>query len=189
MQQGSRRFFAPRKINEVVFEPGCVSLSYFRQQLYSTTASGRDDESVVGPTLQAENLKFHFLPIIIDSEHAARALPLLKAELVRIDCLHPGKYETSIHENQAPVRVPSDLRIKLYSQPDLLPEFNHEIGLRVIAAIMNANIVKICKEAAQGPFTTDIIVGKYLLVEIWNILVTCTLFRLFASLSHVALLG
>jgi hypothetical protein len=162
-----RQPFPPRKINEVIIEPGCISLSYFRQQYYSQILASRDvsddassaasrKEAISGLRTWANR---RFIPIIIDAEHAARALPLLKEELIRIDRLPMGKYESSISEDQGYVRALSDLRLRPFSRTGL-PAFTPEIGFRVISAIMNANIVKICKAASTGTFTADMIVGK-----------------------------
>lgn len=159
--------FPSRKINEVIIEPGCISLSYFRQQYYSQLVSAREpsDDASSAASKREINASVRtwanrrFIPMIIDAEHASRALPLLKEELVRIDRLPMGKYESPISEDQGYVRSPADLKIRAFSKPGL-PEFTPEIGFRVIAAIMNANVVKICKEASNGTFTADMIVGK-----------------------------
>jgi hypothetical protein len=156
-----------RKINDIVFRPGCVCLGYFRQQLYpQSVQTGRDSAdadsvSTGRKDVSPQTLNLRFIPVIIDPEHAARALPLLKEELVRMDRLPMGRYESCIYEDQGPVRAPSDLRIRPYGRAGL-PEFTPEIGFRVIAALMNASIVKICRAAAKEAVkSADVIVGKY----------------------------
>ena len=91
--------------------------------------------------------KKRFLPLIINEEHANRALPLLEQELIRMDRMRDNIYEFSLNtvvnssQSSNLVSIPPHVR---------LPEFNHIIGMRVISAIMNSAVVSFCKKASQS---------------------------------------
>ena len=53
-----------------------------------------------------------FFPLIIDEEHALRALPLLEEEILRMDCLTEDNYEFPVARDQPPVVTCGQLKIQ-----------------------------------------------------------------------------
>ena len=157
------KIYPKRKIDDVNIYPGCTSLSYYRKMVEKLERA-----SIEGPRVgngKRKAITKRFLPLIIDDEHATRALPLLKAEIVRTDQL--DAYESPVALDQPHVRIPAELKIRPFSKQNL-PCFDHEIGFRVISAIMCADVVNICRNAAQqgmSSFSTDTAVGSLGLCE------------------------
>ena len=78
-------------IKEVYVDLHCVSLTTF---LGFDEDRAHDSENASQNLIQS-NMQRRFIPLIIDAEHADRALPLLMEELVRMDCLKGDFYTFS----------------------------------------------------------------------------------------------
>ena len=83
-----------------------------------------------------------FLPIIVDEEHASRAMYFLLEELVKLDQMTDERY--------AAKRWPNYNNKNTTGSRWALPEFSPTIGLRVISALMNSMVVASVAAAASG---------------------------------------
>lgn len=114
------------------------SLTYF---LEMKREAERSSSSSTAP------FHFHFLPVIIDAEHAEKVLPLLCEELLRIDrTRYPTAgwgstfpYNCPIRPDQGPVVSVSDWGSPPYFSPALpphlpfkLPPFDAVVGFRIV---------------------------------------------------------
>lgn len=113
----------------------------------------RGNQPLLGEVKQDLHHKFRFIPLIIDEEHAARALPLLQEELVRLDRLNNKNYELSVSlkelDRMSGGSTPT-VAINRLNNLFQLPEFDPEIGFRVISAIMNATVVSFSMKAQSN---------------------------------------
>lgn len=159
----------------------CISLSYFRKYLKklhsstvvtsTTTANAIDDkeefgekkELICGIKCRLKG-KRRFFPLIVDEEHAERAYELLCEEIVRSDQLSDQEYESplDLEEEECGMRShghEQPYRIKTY-QSIQLPDFNCQIALRVISAVMNSMVVMFSTNAGEGKISDPALVGK-----------------------------
>jgi hypothetical protein len=83
----------------------CLSLSAYLESIRDSQCCDNDkDLSLSKNTIRVSEVP-RFLPLIIDEEHASRALPLLKEELVRLDRIvnySPDCVSVSLDQNAVP---------------------------------------------------------------------------------------
>jgi hypothetical protein len=87
------------------FSPSASSMKYDRKTVNRLRAAKRNKDSKSRYTTR-------FLPLIIDEEHAVRALPLLTEELLRLDRLNEEFYECPVRKDQPPVVTRDQLKIQ-----------------------------------------------------------------------------
>ena len=116
--------------------------------------------------------KRRFFPLIVNEEHAERAYELLCEEIVRSDQLSDHEYESPLdlgaeerhgmgsteqrqNHEQYFYRIKSNK-----SHHPHLPDFNCQIALRVISAVMNSMVVMFSTNAGEGKISDPALVGK-----------------------------
>ena len=105
------------------------------------------------------HVQSRFLPMIIDANHSARALELIKDELVCLDVCSPKDYVWAVRVDQGLVRSPSQLQ--LHRPRSELPPFDHKIGLRVISSLMSASVLKMFEShGTPDALTEEGVVGE-----------------------------
>lgn len=99
----------------------CISLTYYLSQLKDQTKDSHSNR---------------FFPLIINDEHASRALPLIKEELVRLDRLKAEYYKSPVSlSRQSAVRSSCVLETLVECRYNL-PKYDPTIGFRVLSSIM-----------------------------------------------------
>jgi hypothetical protein len=165
----------------------CISLTYFQKYLRKLHSSPVPAEAAAADTsgphegvndkeefIEKKELicgikcrskgKRRFFPLIVNEEHAERAYELLCEEIVRSDQLTDQEYESPLnlevvpHGNGQGQGQGNVYHIKKY-QPIMLPEFNCQIALRVISAVMNSMVVMFSTNAMEGKISDPALVG------------------------------
>ena len=90
----------------------------------------------------------YFLPLVIDANHGARALPHIEAVIMRM-C---GKKPTAF-DSRAPYRPPTSTSIQSVEELASVkpPPFKAEAALKVIGVTMNSLVVDIMDQLEDGP--------------------------------------